>query len=361
MEKQPSNLMVFLRDKGTLPPVIFIYGPDGYTRESLVSRVVGKYLAEERNRAFGLEEYEAPEADPPHLLSTLKTIPLGQPLKVIVLRRFELVSSSVLKDEKRGEATDREGKSSPLDEALLRYFKQPSRKTLLVISSATGLRKNSRVYRALPEEAVLVPCTGFRANEAVAFVKKKLTEEGKQAAGPWVEQFVEIVGPDAQRLAGELEKIFLFVGDRDALNEGDLEVVSSTEMPRDVFALLNAIAAGKRGHAVEIMREILSSAEPPLRILSVLLWHYRLVSKAWHLMKLGSREKLSGIHPSRFVVNKVTRQARGISRTGLREIFTHLREADQLLKGSRLPPARVMEALVYFLSGQSRRSMQGGG
>ncbi len=354
--RHPEALMTALSEGEGLPSVVFIYGPDVYTRNRLITRILEKFLPSGRDRAFGYEAMEAPEADPSVLLSTLKTHPMGLSLKIVVLQRFEQASRSVLKEDKRREPTLREEKASSLDEALIRYFAHPSRKTLLLISSASGLKKNSRLYRALPASAVWVPCVAFNPREAAGFVRERLTEAGKQASGAWVAQLVEMVGPEAQRLAGELEKVFLLAGDRSALTEGDLQVVSATEMPKDVFALLKAIEEGKRDRAMEIVREILNASEPPLRILSVLLWHYSLVLKAGDLIRGGDREALSRIHPSKFVAKKVARQARGISRAELKRAFTLLRQADRLLKGSRRPPALVMENLVYALAAGARGS-----
>ncbi len=351
VERQPATLFETLPEEGPSPPLIFIQGPDDYTRESLISRIVKKYLSGPQALTFGLEEMEAPEVDPVELLGSLRTIPMGQPLKIVVLRRFERASASVVKEEKKGKetASKREGRS-PLDSVLSKYLAHPSRKTLLVVSSAAVLKKNSRFYRSLPDTAILVSCPGFRGREANRFVKAILARHGKKASEGWIDQLVEIVGPDARRLASELEKILLLVGMRETLAPGDLEIVSSAEMPRDVFALLNAIGSGRPDHAVEIMREILRTAEPPLRILSVLLWHYRLVLKAKHLANLRDPRELRKIHASRFVAQKVARQSRDLSLDSVKKVFAVLRETDRLLKGSRLPASHLMESLVFTLA-----------
>lgn len=349
-EVRPNAFTSSLSGLKTPPPVIFAYGPDGYTRNNLISQVLERFLPDERDRIFGMEDYEAQEIEPSRLLSTLKTVPLGQPLKIVVVRRFELIGLSLKKDEKQKKDKSNMDKTSPIEEMLIRYFRKPSKKTLLFISSAREIRKNSRFYRSLPKDAVIVPCLGFRTNEAISFVRRELTGSGKVATGSWIEQLVEIIGTDAQRLKGEIEKIILFSGNRHTLMDEDLDIVSSNELSRDVFALLDAIISEKPDRAVTIVREVLSSGEPPLKILSVFLWHYRLVVRAQRLKKLNGQVKPSLIHHSGFVANKVIRHARKLSRTTLRSIFSHLKETDQLLKGSRLPTSDVMETLVYYLS-----------
>jgi len=347
-EQRLEHLLAFMSKGESPPPVVIAYGPDQYTRDQVISRACEICLPGERDRVFGLEEYEANEVDPPRFLGALRTIPFGLPRKVVILRRFELAAGSVKKaDRAKGEAGK---KVTPLEEALIKYFRHPSGRTILLISSSLELKKSHPLVRALPGNAVLVPCMGFRGHDAVAFVRERLREMGKKASVSWIEQFVEICGSDAQKLAGELEKIALFSGDRSDLKDEDMVIVSAGEFSRDVFALLDAIAQQRSDLAVEIMREIVKSGEPPLKVLSVLLWHYRLIAKAHRLERFGRAGDDIRIHSSRFVVRKVTQHARRISSASLRTIFSRLKETDKELKGSRLPPIHVMENLAYFLS-----------
>ena len=357
--KRPDQVLALMSDGRSLPSVLFIFGPDDYTQAQLISQIVDKTLPSSKDRVFGLEEYEAPETDPSHLLGVLKTIPFGLSRKVMVLRRFELAATSVKKaDRKSGRGKDsfsgKSASSTPLEEALIRYFKHPSRNTLLLISSLLELKKSHPFTRALPEDALLINCEGLKGRDASVFVKKRLREMGKEATDTWIEQLVEICGTDARKLSGELEKITLLSGDRTALIEDDLKIVSAGEFSRDVFALLDAIVQGSPVAAVEIMRELLGAGEPPLRILSVLLWHYRLVARAFRIKQMGPEGAQLRVHPSRFVTRKVTSHAGHLSQESLRRCFFRLKDTDLLLKSSRLPDIRVMETLVYALAGQNR-------
>lgn len=352
-EKRPDQLLSYLTDGESFPSVVFFYGPDAYTRNHLISEVIDIYLPNEKDRVFGLADYEAPEVDPSHLLGALKTIPFGLPRKIMVLRRFELAATAVKKGEK---AKDGGNKGlTPIEESLMRYFRHPSRNTLLLISSALEIKKNHSFTRAFPEDTILVPCMGLKGRDIFLFVRERLKELGKVASNSWIEQFVEICGGDAQRLSSEMEKVALFSGARRELREDDLTIISPGEFSRDAFALLDAVASGKSAVAIEILREIMGTGEHPLRILSLILWHYRLMVKAQRLKELGDAGKNVRIHPSRFVTQKVMRHAKVLSREKIVKAFDLLRETDLRLKGSRLPDSQIMESLIYALSGQSLR------
>ncbi|GEM_PF-2068336 len=358
-ETRPEQVLSLLKAEALPPPVIFLYGPEAYTRNRLIEQIIDLFIPDEKARVFGLEDMEAPDVEPAHLLGLLKTVPFGLSRKVVVLRRFELAATAVKKGEKtkEGGAGDaRIGKgTTPFEEGLIRYFARPSPKSLLLISSSRELKKSHPFTKALPRRTLLVPCLGLKGRQSVAFVKQRLKELGKSAPEAWVEQFVEICGSEAQRLSGELEKVALHAGDRSVLGEEDLAVVSPGEFSRDVFALLDAVAGGKPDMAMEIMREIAGSGEPPLRILSVILWHYRLLARAKRLASHGSEGGAMRIHPSRFVSRKITRHAQGLSEEGLAAAFRLLQTTDVRLKGSRLPPTQILEGLVYSLSKQTTR------
>jgi len=352
-EKRPDQLLPYLTGGKNFPSVVFLYGPDDYTRNHLITKIIDLYLPNEKDRVFGLADYEAPDVDSSHLLGALKTVPFGLSKKIFILRRFELIATAVKKGEK---AKDGGGKSlTPIEESLIRYFRHPSRDTLLLISSALEIKKNHSFTRAFPEDAILVSCMGLKGRDVFLFVKERLKELNKVATDSWIEQFVEICGPDTQKLSSEIEKVALFSGGRSQLQEEDLTVVSPGEFSRDAFALLDAIASGKSVTAVEILREIMGGGEHPLRVLSLILWHYRLVVKAQRLKELGNTGGVVQIHPSRFVVKKITRHAKMLSREKIVKAFDLLRETDLRLKGSRLPDSQIMESLVYALSGQCLR------
>jgi len=360
-EKRPDQVLTLISEGESFPSVVFLFGPDDYMRSRLIFRIVEKTLPDEKDRIFGLEEYEAQETDPSHLLGALKTLPFGLPRKVLILRRFELAAVSVKKvDRKSSRGKDpTAGKGillAPVEKALIRYFRHPSKNTLLLISSTLELKKTHPFTRSFPEDALLVNCVGLKGREAVSFVGKMLQEMGKRASNSWIEQLIEICGADARKLLGELEKVALFSGDRVTLSEGDLKIVSAGEFSRDVFALLDAIIQGNPITAVEIVREILGAGEPSLRVLSVLLWHYRLVAKALRIKQMGKESVRLRVHSSGFVTRKVTSHAKRLSRDALRECFFRLKETDLLLKSSRLPDVQVMETLAYTLACQNRFS-----
>jgi len=354
--KSPAALKTYLASQLTAPPpIILLQGEDMYKQNQLITQILELFLPDERDRVFGYETFEAQDAEkePARLLGALKTLSLGQTLKVVVLRHLELASSSVKKNSGGGNSekdTDTRGKLSRLDKALTVYFTRPAARTVFVVSSAVELKKNSALYHALPDRAVTVACNGLTGKTAVAFVRKFLDEHGKKADAEWIEWLIEIVGPDAQRLNNELGKILLACDGKTRLGEEDLDIVSPFELPKSVFSLIDAITEQNPALALSLLRNMLDKGEPPLRLLAVINWHYRLVGEALRYSTVKAHGKLNRIHRSSLVVNKIKKQIKKMRRSELGPVFSHLKEADRLLKGSRLPPDHVMAFLILNLA-----------
>ncbi len=347
-ERRPAEVVADVRD-GHIPSVIVLHGPNLFLQHSLVSRIIEAVFPNEKDRVFGVEQYESEEIAPARLLSELRTVPFGLGKKLLLLWRFDPSEDSA----KQTEA------DVSLKDVLIRYFRNPSVRTLLLISCPVEIKKRDSFIKSLPKEAIVVPCLEFREREATAFVKGRIREEGKKASREWIEQFVEMCGVNAGKLDSELEKVVLLTKGRQVLREEDFDIVSPEAFSRDVFSLLDAIIGGNVRNAVEIIREILGGGEPPLRVLAVLLWHYRLVAKRMKLVRQGMDTGNGVVHPSSFVARKVARHARRFTEETLLRTFDLLKETDLQLKGSRIPPLVVMERLVYMLSNVSVKGRVG--
>jgi len=353
--KPPSALKTYLSSQSaTPPPIILLQGEDVYNQNRLITQILDLYLPNKQDRVFGYEAFEAQDAEhePAKLLGSLMTLSLGQTIKIVVLKHLELASFSVKKSGGKNSENgdDSKGKTSRLDKALTTYFTHPSTRTILVVSSTKELKKNSKLYRALPDRAVSVACNGLTEKTAAVFVQKFLEKNGKKADTGWIELFVEMVGPDAQRLKNELEKIMLACDRKEQLEEDDLEIVSPFELPKSVFSLIGAVAGKNLFLALTLLKDMLDNGEPPLRLLAVINWHYRLTGEALRYATLKEHEKLNRIHKSPLVVNKIKNQIRNMELSDLGIIFSHLKEADRLLKGSRLAPGQIMVSLIFNLT-----------
>src|SRR5437660_816165 len=77
-------------------------------------------------------------------------------------------------------------------------------------------------------------------------------------------------GPELGRALLELDKLISHAGGREEISEEDVALLVPGGLEESIFALLNHVAAGNRRQAIESLRRLLESGEPPARILPMI-------------------------------------------------------------------------------------------
>jgi DNA polymerase III subunit delta len=157
---------------------------------------------------------------------------------------------------------------------------------------------------------------------------------------------------DKMRLARETEKLALYVGQGRA-TQGDVEVLCPTDVQSNIFAFVDALAAGDRGTALKLLRDLVSAGEPPLRVTHMVRRQFRLVAQARtlfdHGASLGEVAKELKVPP--FVTRKLEEQAHGLGEEELERALALVLDLERGLKGgSELGDELQVELAILKLS-----------
>ena len=139
---------------------------------------------------------------------------------------------------------------------------------------------------------------------------------------------------DKMRLINETEKLALYVGEGRATRE-DVEALSPPDVQSNIFAFVDSLAAGERGRALELLEDLISTGEPPLRVTYMVRRQFELVSRARALFKRGAsqREVASELKVPPFVARKLEEQARGLGEEDLERALVLVLDLERGLKG----------------------------
>jgi len=158
---------------------------------------------------------------------------------------------------------------------------------------------------------------------------------------------------DKQRLASETVKLALYVAGRPATGE-DVEALCPPDAQSNIFAFVDALAAGDQGGALELLEDLISTGEPPLRVTYMVRRQFRLVARARALFARGAShgEVARELKVAPFVVHKLEVQARGLDDEALETALTRILDLERGLKGgSDLGDELQVELAVLKLSG----------
>ncbi|MDQ3793934.1 MAG: DNA polymerase III subunit delta, partial [Actinomycetota bacterium] len=167
------------------------------------------------------------------------------------------------------------------------------------------------------------------------------------------EGLIERCSGDKQRLANETEKLALYVAGRPAIHE-DVEALCPPDVQSNIFAFVDSLGAGDRARAVELLEDLMSTGEPPLRLTYMVRRQFRLVARARALFARGvsQGEVAKELKVPPFVARKLEEQGSGMSDEDLERALALVLDLERGLKGgSDLGDELQVELAVLKLSG----------
>lgn len=167
------------------------------------------------------------------------------------------------------------------------------------------------------------------------------------------EDLANRVSGDKMRLVQETEKLALYVGDGTATRD-DVEKLCPPDVQSNIFAFVDALAAGERGRAVGLLEALVGTGEPPLRLTFMVRRQFRLVARARALFERGvpQPEVARDLKVPPFVARKLSEQARNLDERDLERALATVLELEGGLKGgSNLGDGLQIELAVVKLSG----------
>lgn len=95
--------------------------------------------------------------------------------------------------------------------------------------------------------------------KAEAFARGEVGKAGKRISFEALSYSVDAVGPDPRALAGEMEKLALFVGDRETIEVGDCETIVSRNKQARAFAMADALGDRNPTRLMQLLEDELWS------------------------------------------------------------------------------------------------------
>jgi DNA polymerase-3 subunit delta len=165
---------------------------------------------------------------------------------------------------------------------------------------------------------------------------------------------VTLLGDDLSRLASELDKAALFVGEERRVGDDVVRALAGEGRVRQYWELTQAIEAADRPAALRVLESLLDAGEEPLVLLSQLTGYLRDVWRAQ--AGLGQRmtaRQVVGLLPRRrpeWAVERLMARAAGWGTRGLAAAVRRAFETEQRLKSGGGDPRTLLTSLVADLA-----------
>jgi len=323
--------------KGTIRPIYALVGPEAYLRNT-ARQLIEKAVVAADNTDASKQVFSAKEVDGAKVIDSLRSVSMFSGRQLVIIRDAEKLNKETV-------------------ELLTKYAVSPVKESTLVLD-AEKLDGRSKLMRTVEKEAVVLECKALYANQLPSWVGMEVRRQGKQMSHDAARFLSDMIGNDLGQLHQAIERVSLYVGDRQLIEMKDIEEAVIETAQRTVFDLGDAIGSRRVDRALSILANLLDAGQAPVFILNMISRHIRILIKAREVGgRIGSGPELArylGVHP--FFAKNYAEQSRNFSAQELRKYFRTLARCDRSLKSSRLPRERILEKLIFELCGGVNRS-----
>jgi len=332
-----------------------LHGDDEFTsREQL------KTLRQKDTFGYNLDTYNGAEVDLKKIILTINTLPFLSEQRLVVIdglpKKKRSSETAATPTAGKGSKTKKSKKSSragPLTRAgfekeLAEYIATMQETTVLAVLAEEALEASNPLVKVAEQYGKVIYNTLPKGAALENWITKRTKNLGVSIAPQAKKLLADFIGNNLRLLANELDKLATYVGKGATINIDDVRQLSAQVQEARIFDLTDALAQRNCQQALNILHDLLSDGEPPLKLLSTITTQVRslllvkeLAQKGMHAPQIAST---LGIAP--FIVDKSLRQVGKFSPAQLERAYRQLLATDAALKRSRLTPEMALDLLV---------------
>ena len=316
--------------RGEIATVYCLYGEDEYRREQALNQLLDVLLAKDA-RDLNLDQIQPGEAGTHSILGSARTLPFVASRRVILIRGVEELS----RDQQ---------------EELLLYLNDPCPTSCLVLT-ARRLDLRTRLAAILQKKGVLLRFDRLEADSLKESLLAAAKEQGVRLRPDAIGLLMALVGDDFRQLIYNIEKVALFVGEREEIRADDIEAMVGETRVRSIFQLTDAVSGRNLDLALRCLTSLLQSGEEPLAIIGMLARQIRLLvqAKALEEQSVPVSRMTQEFHLPPRVVAALAEQSASRSWRQLSGALQSLSGADVAIKTGRAAAPEILTGLVWNL------------
>lgn len=206
---------------GDFRPIYYLMGDEAYYIDRLSDYIVERALTEDE-RDFNLTVLYGPQTTGEEVVNAAKRYPMMAERQVVVVR---------------------EAQSLPHREVLAFYAQKPMPTTVLIICHKNGtLDRRTALAKDIQKAGIVFESNKLYERELPGFVSNYVRRKGAEITPDASQILCEHVGADLNRLAGELDKLIVVVGERHRIDAQVIQDNIGISKEYNVFELLAALS-----------------------------------------------------------------------------------------------------------------------
>ena len=222
-------------------PIYAVCGGEPFLKRQAIDRIVYDVLGD-ADRSLALSEYECATsvAELASVLDDLRTLPFLSERRLVMVREADKFITA-------------------FREQLEEYAASPSPTGVLLIE-CKSLPGNTRLAKQIAKIGQVLKFEPMKPYE----VPRWLATHARQTYGLQIDsraaaKLCDLVGAELGLLDAELQKCFIYVGDRKQIALADVEALVGQQREEQVWGILTAIGEGNRQRALQLWEEVVQT------------------------------------------------------------------------------------------------------
>jgi DNA polymerase-3 subunit delta len=253
--------------------------------------------------------------------------------RVVVVREFEKLATTETSKEVIGA-----------------YINNPLESTVLILTSLDPDFRR-KPFTDLKKKASLIECKPLYDNQVPTWIAERVRQQGRELNAEASRLIQAYVGNSLRSLQNELDKLYVFIGDRKVITPEDVAAIVGAMKGYTIFELQNAIGRRDAKEALKILERMLETGQSPQMIIIMLT---RFFNQMWKLAdakarRMSDQEIAREIGVSPYFVKQFLEFRVNFDVDQIEENFKSLLEADTVLKSTTRDPRLVLDLLIVSL------------
>ncbi len=272
--------------KNEFKKVYLIYGEETYLRKQYRDKLRQAIVGDD---TMNYSYFEGKSADVNSIKEMSETLPFFADKRLIVVENSGCFKSA--------------------NDALCEYISViPDTTTIVFVEEE--IDKRGKLFKRVKEQGYETEMGVQNTAVLEKWVLNILNDNNKKITKDTMDYFISAVGNDMTNLSGEIEKLVCYCLDKEVITTQDIHEICTEQITSKIFDMIDALGSKNQKKTLDIYYDLISTKEPPMRILFMLARQFNIMLQVEELTKLGMNQKdiasKAGLQP--FIVGKTMKQ-----------------------------------------------------
>ncbi len=317
--------------------VYVLYGEEDYLKRVYRHRLTKALVGSENE--INLNVYHGSGQNVKEIIELLNTPPFFSEYRMIILDECSLFNKN--------------------GDALAAFIPQLPEETVLLIVEGKLDKKEqaSKLFKAIKTHSgVLAEQKRQRESDLMDWAVRRFYNAGKKITRPAMTALIRATLCDMETLAGEMDKLIAYTGDREAIRQEDVDAVTCVQMESRIFDLMDTVALKQTLAALQLYRDLLGQKVSAVWILSKIAEKFNELYQVKQLRAQGfDRQSIADKCKMRdFLVTKALRQCEYFTLGQLNACLKICLRADEDVKYGRMKDVTAVEMVLLQVCSLSK-------